>query len=136
ELKEEGAYTMTLDEVFAEAASAKDVPVKEFHIVGGLHPKLRLAYYEEMIRRLKERHPGVEIKALTAVEIAHLARIEKISVEEVLVRLRAAGLDSIPGGGAEVFGAGVRSTIAARKLAAEEWLDVHRIAHRLGIPSN
>ncbi len=134
--KEEGAYTMTLDEVFAEAASAKDVPVKEFHIVGGLHPKLRLSYYEELIRGLKERHPGVEIKALTAVEIAHLARIEKISVEEVLLRLRAAGLDSMPGGGAEVFSKGVRATIAQRKLAAEEWLDVHRTAHRLGIPTN
>src|SRR5690606_38863933 len=77
-----------------------------------------------------------EIKALTAVEIAHLARIEKTSIEEVLLRLRAAGLDSIPGGGAEVFSPGVRSTIAARKLAAEEWLEVHRTAHRLGIPSN
>jgi len=134
--KEEGAYTMTLDEVFAEADQIRETPVREFHIVGGLHPKLRLQYYEDLIRGLKERHPGVEIKALTAVEIAHLARIEKISIEDVLLRLRAAGLDSIPGGGAEVFSAGVRSTIAARKLAAEEWLQVHRTAHRLGIPSN
>ncbi|HEY8468842.1 MAG TPA: aminofutalosine synthase MqnE [Longimicrobiales bacterium] len=134
--KEAGAYTMTLDEVFAEADQVRETPIREFHIVGGLHPKLRLSYYEEMIRGLKERHPGVEIKALTAVEIAHLARIEKLSVEEVLLRLKAAGLDSLPGGGAEVFGAGVRRTIAARKLAAEEWLSVHRTAHRLGIPSN
>jgi len=134
--KEAGAYTMTLDEVFAEADQVRETPIREFHIVGGLHPKLRLSYYEEMIRGLKERHPGVEIKALTAVEIAHLARIEKLSIEEVLLRLKAAGLDSLPGGGAEVFGAGVRRTIAARKLAAEEWLNVHRTAHRLGIPSN
>jgi len=134
--KEEGAYTMTLDEVFAEADQIRETPIREFHIVGGLHPKLRLQYYEDLIRGLKERHPGVEIKALTAVEIAHLARIEKTSIEEVLLRLRAAGLDSIPGGGAEVFSPGVRSTIAARKLAAEEWLEVHRTAHRLGIPSN
>lgn len=134
--KEEGAYTMSLEEVFAEADQIRDTPIREFHIVGGLHPKLRLEYYEEMIRGLKERYPGVEIKALTAVEIAHLARIEKISVEEVLIRLREAGLDSMPGGGAEVFSKGVRATIAERKLAAEEWLDVHRTAHRLGIPTN
>lgn len=134
--KEEGAYAMSLEEVFAEADQIRDTPIREFHIVGGLHPKLRLEYYEEMIRGLKERYPGVEIKALTAVEIAHLARIEKISVEEVLIRLREAGLDSMPGGGAEVFSKGVRATIAERKLAAEEWLDVHRTAHRLGIPTN
>ncbi|MBI4519709.1 MAG: aminofutalosine synthase MqnE [Gemmatimonadetes bacterium] len=134
--KEDGAYTLSLDEVFAEAENVRDMRVREFHIVGGLHPKLRLSYYEEMIRGLKERHPGVSIKALTAVEIAHLARIEKLSVEEVLRRLVAAGLDSMPGGGAEVFSKGVRRTIADRKLAAEEWLDVHRCAHRLGIFTN
>ena len=134
--KEEGAYTMSLEEVFAEADLVRDTPIREFHIVGGLHPKLRLSYYEEMIRGLKERHPGVEIKALTAVEIAHLARIEKLSVEEVLLRLKAAGLDTLPGGGAEVFSRAVRATIAERKLAAEEWLQVHRTAHRLGIRSN
>jgi aminodeoxyfutalosine synthase len=134
--KEAGAYTMTLEEAFHEAALARDSEVREFHIVGGLHPKLRLEYYEDLIRGLKERHPGVEIKALTAVEIAHLARIEKTSVQDVLGRLRAAGLDSMPGGGAEVFSTGVRATIAERKLAAEEWLDVHRTAHRMGIPTN
>lgn len=134
--KEEGAYTMELEEAWAEAAQVKATPIREFHIVGGLHPKLKLEYYEELIRGLKERHPGVEIKALTAVEIAHLARIETTSVEVVLTRLRAAGLDSMPGGGAEVFSKGVRATIAERKLAAEEWLDVHRTAHRLGIPTN
>jgi aminodeoxyfutalosine synthase len=134
--KEEGAYTMSLEEAFAEAATARDTPVREFHIVGGLHPKLPLSYYEELIRGLKERHPGVEVKALTAVEIAHLARVERCSVEEVLLRLRAAGLDTMPGGGAEVFSPLVRATIADRKLVAEEWIDVHRQAHGLGIPTN
>jgi aminodeoxyfutalosine synthase len=134
--KEEGAYTMTLEEAFAEADRVRETPIREFHIVGGLHPKLRLSYYEDLLRGLKERYPGVEIKALTAVEIAHLARIEKCSVEEVLTRLRAAGLDSMPGGGAEVFSKSVRATLAKRKLIAEEWLDVHRRAHRLGIPTN
>jgi hypothetical protein len=117
---------MTLEEAFHEASMASDTPVREFHIVGGLHPKLRLSYYEDLIRGLKERHPGVEIKALTAVEIAHLARIEKTTVEDVLIRLRDAGLQTMPGGGAEVFAKGVRATIAQRKLAAEEWIDVHR----------
>ncbi|HSJ09111.1 MAG TPA: aminofutalosine synthase MqnE [Longimicrobiales bacterium] len=134
--KEDGAYTMSLEEAFHEASLASDTPVREFHIVGGLHPKLRLSYYEDLIRGLKERHPGVEIKALTAVEIAHLARIEKTSVEDVLVRLREAGLQTMPGGGAEVFAKGVRATIAQRKLAAEDYIDVHRRAHGLGIRTN
>lgn len=134
--KEEGAYTMTLEEALAEAAAAHDTPVREFHIVGGLHPKLPLSYYEDLIRGLKAQHPGVGIKALTAVEIAHLARIERTTVDDVLVRLRAAGLDTLPGGGAEVFSLDVRATIAERKLAAGEWLDVHRRAHRLGIRTN
>jgi aminodeoxyfutalosine synthase len=134
--REAGAYTMELEEAFHEAALARDTPVREFHIVGGLHPKLRLSYYEDLIRGLKERHPGVEIKALTAVEIAHLARIEKTSVGDVLARLQRAGLDTMPGGGAEVFAEGVRRTIAERKLAAAEWLDVHRTAHGLGIRTN
>jgi aminodeoxyfutalosine synthase len=134
--KEDGAYTMTLEEAYHEASLARDTPVREFHVVGGLHPKLSLAYYEDLIRGLKERHPGVEVKALTAVEIAHLARIERTTVEDVLLRLQAAGLDTMPGGGAEVFSTGVRATIAKRKLVAEEWIDVHRRAHRLGIRSN
>jgi aminodeoxyfutalosine synthase len=132
----EDAYTMTLDEVFAEAEAARYAPTREFHIVGGLHPKLRLSYYTDMIRGLKERHPTVRVKALTAVEIAHLARIEGSDTRQVLEELVAAGLDAIPGGGAEVFSPAVRSTIADRKLAAEEWLDVHREAHELGIPTN
>jgi aminodeoxyfutalosine synthase len=134
--REDGAYTMTLEEAFHEASLVRDTPVREFHIVGGLHPKLRVSYYEDLIRGLRERHPGVEIKALTAVEIAHLARIEKSSVEDVLIRLRDAGMQTMPGGGAEVFAEGVRATIAQRKLAAEEWIDVHRKAHGLGIPTN
>jgi len=134
--KEEGAYTRSLDEVFHEAEQARGMPTREFHIVGGLHPKLRLSYYTDMIRGLKQRHPQVHIKALTAVEIAHLARIERISEREVLGALREAGLTSLPGGGAEVFSTAVRATIAERKLTGEEWLRVHRVAHELGIPTN
>jgi len=134
--KEDGAYTRSLEEVFHEAAQATGMPTREFHIVGGLHPKLRLSYYTDMIRGLKERHPQVHIKALTAVEIAHLARIEKISEREVLMAMKDAGLTSLPGGGAEVFSTAVRATIAERKLTGEEWLRVHRVAHELGIPTN
>jgi aminodeoxyfutalosine synthase len=134
--KEDGAYTRSLEEVYAEAAQATGGPTREFHIVGGLHPKLRLGYYTEMIRGLKERHPDVHIKALTAVEIAHLARIEKVSSREVLIALKEAGLTSLPGGGAEVFSTAVRATIAERKLTGEEWVRVHREAHQLGIPTN
>jgi aminodeoxyfutalosine synthase len=89
-----------------------------------------------MFRGLKSRYPDVHIKALTAVEIAHIARIEKMSIEDVLIALREAGLDTLPGGGAEVFSKGVRATIAEKKLAAEDWINVHRIAHGLGIRTN
>lgn len=134
--KEEGAYHYTLDQVYAEAEAAANGLTREFHIVGGLDMKAGLAYYSEMFRGLKARHPQVHIKALTAVEIAHIARIDKMSIGEVLIALREAGLDTLPGGGAEVFGRAVRMTIADKKLAAEDWIDVHRTAHRLGIRSN
>jgi aminodeoxyfutalosine synthase len=134
--KEDGAYRYTMDQVWAEAAQATGAMTREFHIVGGLDMKAGLAYYTEMFRGLKARHPQVHIKALTAVEIAHIARIEKMSVHDVLVALREAGLDTMPGGGAEVFSPGVRATIADRKLAGTEWIDVHRVAHTLGIRTN
>jgi aminodeoxyfutalosine synthase len=134
--KEDGAYTRSLDEVFAEADAARANPTREFHIVGGLHPKLSLDYYLDMFRGLKARHPNVMIKALTAVEVAHLARIEGMEVREVLKAMKVAGVDSLPGGGAEVFSPAARATIADRKLTGDEWLAVHREAHELGIPSN
>jgi aminodeoxyfutalosine synthase len=134
--KEDGAYTRTLDEVYHEAEQARGGPTREFHIVGGLHPKLRVTYYTDMIRGLRERFPEIHIKALTAVEIAHLARIEKSTVRAVLLALKEAGLTSMPGGGAEVFSTAVRATIAERKLTGAEWIAVHREAHALGIPTN
>jgi aminodeoxyfutalosine synthase len=134
--KEHGAYHYTLDEVWAEAEAAANGLTREFHIVGGLDMKAGLAYYSDMFRGLKQRYPHVHIKALTAVEIAHIARIEKMSVPDVLIALREAGLDTLPGGGAEIFGKAVRATIADKKLAAEDWLGVHRTAHELGIRSN
>jgi aminodeoxyfutalosine synthase len=134
--KEAGAYRYTMEQVYAEAESATGALTREFHIVGGLDMQAGLAYYVEMFRGLKARHPQVHIKALTAVEIAHIARIEKMPVRDVLLALRDAGLDTMPGGGAEVFSPGVRATIAEKKLAGSEWIDVHRVAHGLGIRTN
>ena len=134
--KEAGAYRYTLDQVLSEAAYAADGMTREFHIVGGLDMQAGLAYYEEMFRALKSNFPHVHIKALTAVEIAHIARIEKRSWDEVLSALKAAGLDTMPGGGAETFSAAVRDRIANRKLDGADFIGVHRAAHRQGIRSN
>jgi aminodeoxyfutalosine synthase len=134
--REEGAYRYTLDRVLEEAAHAADGLTREFHIVGGLDVKAGLAYYTEMFRALKANFPHVHIKALTAVEIAHVARIEKMSWTDVLAALRDAGLDTLPGGGAETFSAAVRDRIADHKLGGADYIGVHRAAHALGIRSN
>ena len=134
--KEDGAYRYTLEQTLVEAEHARNGLTREFHIVGGLDMHATLSYYTTMFRALKERHPQVHIKALTAVEIAHIARVDKMSVRDVLITLREAGLDTMPGGGAEVFSKGVRATIADRKLAAEDYLAVHQTAHELGIRTN
>jgi aminodeoxyfutalosine synthase len=134
--KEVGAYRYSLEQVLAEAERADAGMTREFHIVGGLDMQAGLTYYTEMFRALKARHPQVHIKALTAVEIAHLARIEKRSRAEVLRELQAAGLDTMPGGGAETFSAAVRDVIADKKLGGADYIDVHRTAHQLGIRSN
>ncbi len=134
--KEAGAYRYTLDQVLAEAASAADGLTKEFHIVGGLDMKAGLVYYQDMFRALKSNFPHVHIKALTAVEIAHIARIEKMTWRDVLIALRDAGLDTMPGGGAETFSAAVREQIAGKKLAGADYIGVHRTAHELGIRTN
>ena len=134
--KEEGAYRYSLEQVLAEAAQATDSMTREFHIVGGLDMQAGLEYYTTMFRALKAAHPQVHIKALTAVEIAHIARIEKKSWTDVLIALRDAGLDTMPGGGAETFSAAVRDVIADKKLGGADYINVHRAAHQLGIRTN
>lgn len=134
--KEEGAYRYSIEQVLAEAAQASDSMTREFHIVGGLDMQAGLEYYTTMFRALKAAHPLVHIKALTAVEIAHIGRIEKMSWTDVLIALREAGLDTMPGGGAETFSAAVRDVIADRKLGGADYIGVHRAAHALGIRSN
>ena len=130
------AYTMSLDEVWHRAGEGWSEAVTEFHIVGGLHPELTLDWYCEMLRGLKQRFPQVHLKAFTMVEIAYLARRAKISVRETLERLRDAGMDSMPGGGAEIFNERVRRIICDHKIDGNEWLETAREAHRLGLKSN
>lgn len=133
---EDHAWEMSHEEVYAHAAKQGGDQVTEFHIVGGLHPDLSLDWYLEMLRGLKERFPSVHLKAFTAIEIGWFAQLEKISIEEVLIRMRDAGLGSLPGGGAEIFHPEVREIICDGKLDSDEWIEVHRIAHGLGIRSN
>ena len=134
--KEEGAYRYTLAQVMDEARTGNNGMTREFHIVGGLDMQAGLEYYTTMFRALKAELPHVHIKALTAVEIAHIARIEKLTWAEVLTALREAGLDTMPGGGAETFSAAVREEIARKKLGAGDYVGVHRTAHQLGIRTN
>jgi aminodeoxyfutalosine synthase len=129
-------YTMTLEEAWEAAASGYSEAVTEFHIVGGLHPDLPLQYFLDLVRGLKERFPKVHIKAFTMVEIAFFARRAKLSIEETLLKLRDAGVDSMPGGGAEIFAERVRAIICDHKIDGNEWLETARLAHKLGFKSN
>jgi aminodeoxyfutalosine synthase len=132
----EGSYTMALEEAWKTAGTGLTEAVTEFHIVGGLHPDLPLQYFVDLVRGLKERYPKVHVKAFTMVEIAFFAKLEKISIEETLIRLRDAGVDSMPGGGAEIFSDRVRHIICDHKIDGSEWLETARIAHRIGLKSN
>jgi aminodeoxyfutalosine synthase len=132
----EGSYTMALEQAWEAAASGYTEAVTEFHIVGGLHPDLPLEYFMDLISGLKERFPQVHIKAFTMVEVAFLARRAKLSVAETLERMKAAGVDSLPGGGAEIFADRVRHIICDHKIDGGEWLETARLAHRAGLKSN
>jgi aminodeoxyfutalosine synthase len=119
------AYEKSLDDIFSDAENYNGGEVSEFHIVGGLHPDLPFEYYLDMLKGLKERFPKVHLQAFTAIELGYLAELAKIP-----------GLGSIPGGGAEIFAKRVRRKICGEKLIAEDWLNVHKTAHGLGIKSN
>jgi aminodeoxyfutalosine synthase len=135
---DDGAYEMSLDDVQDQAAKARDAGATELHIVGGLHPYLPFEYYTDMCRAIREVAPKLHIKAFTAVEIVHFARISKRprDLEGVLRDLRDAGLGSLPGGGAEVFDERIQKENYKGKIKADAWLDVHRTAHRLGLNTN
>jgi len=133
---ESDAYTLTPQDIEARVGKAKEMGATEVHIVGGFHPELPLEYYEEMFRTIKKSHPEMNIKALTAAEIFFLSKLTKNSVKEVLTRLKAAGLDTMPGGGAELFHPEIRNKIVRGKCSGQEWLDTIEQAHNLGIKSN
>lgn len=134
---ESDSYTLTIDQILTRARIAiNEMKATELHIVGGFHPKLGLEYYEKMIREIKNEFPSVTVKALTPAEIHFISRITKNSVREVLSRLKDAGLDALPGGGAEIFSKDVRDIIVRGKCSGEEWLETAGIAHDLGIRSN
>ncbi len=134
--KDPTAYTMSLEQVWEVAGKGYAEAVTEFHIVGGLHPELSLDWFCTMIAGLKERYPGVHLKAFTMVEIAYFAKRARISIRETLERLKAAGIDSMPGGGAEIFSERVRRIICDHKIDGNEWLETARIAHQIGLKSN
>ena len=130
-----GAYTMALEEAFRMAGEGWSEAVTEFHIVGGLHPDLPFQYYVDLLRGLKERFPSVHLKAFTAVELGYYAHMTRLSIREILEKLKAAGLGSLPGGGAEIFAPAVRRVICDHKIGAHMWLKIHRTAHELGLHS-
>lgn len=130
------AWFLTLDEIEERARKMQGTGITEVHIVGGVHPDHTIDLYCEMIRRIKALLPNVAVKAYTAVEISYMSRREGISLEEGLRRLQAAGMESIPGGGAEIFDEELRSKICPDKCSSEEWLAVHRAAHNMGIDTN
>ncbi len=133
---EAGTYTMALDEAFETAAAGYTEAVTEFHIVGGLHPDLPFAYFMDLVRGLKERFPKVHVKAFTMVEIAFLAKRGKMTIAETIGQMKAAGVDSMPGGGAEIFADRVRHIICDHKIDGSEWLETARLAHQAGLRSN
>jgi aminodeoxyfutalosine synthase len=127
-----GAYTMTREQIEAHV----DPEIREIHIVGGLHNKWKFDDYLDVIRWVKAKKPELSVKAYTAVEIDFFCRLTRKSAEWVLGELRAAGLDALPGGGAEVFSERVRREIFHQKIGAQRWLEIHEVAHQMGIPSN
>jgi aminodeoxyfutalosine synthase len=125
-------FQHTVSEIVQKAREALQLGITELHIVGGLHPSLPFSYYTDMLRALRALDPRLQLKCFTAIEILHLAWLGKRSVRETLVELKAAGLDSLTGGGAEIFRPAIRSAIARGKESAVEYLDVHRTWHQLG----
>jgi len=131
-----GAYTMALEEAYETAASGYSEAVTEFHIVGGLHPDLPFQYFLDLVSGLKQRFPQVHLKAFTMVEVSYLAKRAKLSIRETLEKLKEAGVDSLPGGGAEIFSDRIRHIICDHKIDGSEWLDTARTAHQVGLKSN
>jgi aminodeoxyfutalosine synthase len=133
---DEQAYTLSVDQVVDKLRARADQPLTEVHVVNGLHPGLPFSYYTDLLRGLKQVRPGIHLKCFTAVEIAFFADHYGMSDESVLRELMAAGLDSLPGGGAEIFAERVRRKISHDKADADRYLAIHRLAHQLGLRTN
>lgn len=133
--REEG-WELSIDQMVDIVKGYDGKPVTEVHIVGGVHPKMNMDYFKELIRKIKAHRPDLHIKAFTAVELDYMFRKAKLSVEEGLKQLHDAGLQSLPGGGAEIFHPNIREKIAGDKVTGEGWLQIHEAAHNLGMHSN
>ncbi len=139
---EEGAYTMTIPDALERVKAARSQGATEVHIVGGLNPKTLIEYYSDLIRAIKEEVPGIHVKAFTAVEIEFFQKFarkengEHLNYEEIFTALMAAGLDSMPGGGAEIFSRQVRDEMCPDKIPADEWVKIHQVAHSKGLRTN
>lgn len=130
------AWFLTPDQIMEQIRACKDADLNEIHIVGGLWRECDLNYYEELFTKIKSFNPSLHIKALTAVEYDYLAKLHKIPVEGVFKKMKAWGLGSLPGGGAELLGEEIHKKLAPQKISGKDFLDVHKIAHSLGIASN
>ncbi len=131
-----GSYTLSLEQSWDKLRERAHQPLTEIHVVNGLHPDLPFEYYTEMLRGFKRIRPGIHLKCFTAVEIAFFADLYRMTDEQVLLELQAAGLDSLPGGGAEIFAERVRRKICHDKCGTERYLEIHKTAHRLGMRTN
>jgi aminodeoxyfutalosine synthase len=133
--KAPGAYTFALEEIYQRAEQGMREGATEFHMVGGLHPDLPFEYFLDMMRGLKKRFPTVHLKAFTMVEVGYFSRISKLSIRDTLLALKEAGVDSLPGGGAEIFDPRVRKIICDHKVSGQQWLNIARTAHQIGLRS-
>jgi len=133
--KEEG-WELSIEQMLDIVKTYDGKPITEVHIVGGVHPKMNMDYFIELMQKIKTHRPGLHVKAFTAVELDYMFRKAKLTIEEGMKRLHDAGLDSLPGGGAEIFAPDIRKQIAADKVDAVGWLKIHEVAHQLGMHSN
>jgi len=133
--REEG-WELSIDQMMDIVKSYDDKPITEVHIVGGVHPKMNLYFFEKLLRQIKQHRPSIHIKGFTAVELDYMFRKAKLSTEDGLTVLHKAGLDSLPGGGAEIFHPEIREQICADKVDADGWLNIHKTAHQLDMHSN
>ena len=135
-LGEEGQYILSFEEIDQKIEELLAIGGTQILFQGGVHPKLKIEYYEELVAHIAQKYPQITIHGFSAIEINYIAKVSHLSIQEVLTRLKAAGLSSIPGAGAEILSDRVRDVIAPKKLDSDEWIEVHRQAHKLGIKSS